>query len=68
MMDGVRNLSRYAGEVEARSDEGEGAANGTVRLTPRHGTVRFAAQDGTLPLASPSPGAARHPLPRSGRG
>jgi hypothetical protein len=53
------DLSRCAGEVEARSDEGEGAANSTMQ---------FAAQDGTVRLAAPSPTTSWRPLPRSGRG
>ncbi len=62
------NLSRFAGEVEARSDEGEGAANRTVPSCAANSTVL---------LVAPSPGAARRPpgqvpggmpLPRSGRG
>ncbi len=68
------NLSRFAGEVEARSDEGEGAANRTVCLRANstvrfaaNSTVRFAANS-TVRFAAPSPGAARRPLPLRGRG
>jgi hypothetical protein len=59
------NLSRFAGlgreadQGEARSDEGEGAANRTVPSCAANSTVL---------LVAPSPGAARRPLPRSGRG
>jgi hypothetical protein len=61
-----RNLSRFAGEVEVRSTEGEGAANRTVYLRA-NSTVRFAANS-TVRFAALSPGAARRPLPLRGRG
>jgi hypothetical protein len=60
------NLSRFAGEVEARSDGSEGDRVGTVHLRANR-TVPFAANS-TVRFAAPSPGAARRPLPLRGRG
>jgi len=51
----LRNLSRNAGEVEAQSAEGEGAASGTVPRSAVPLPARHRAN--TVPLVAPSPGA-----------
>ena len=57
----TNHLSRCAGEVEARSDEGEGPAIRTVRLRAANRALR----NGTMRSASPSPSPLRGSSPGS---